>query len=206
MKNAPAAPIRGTASFAVARQQGSPDWKAPRSHLRRGRSRVRDGAISARARAAGCTPGSAARARRDERRLYPLALGPPRSHARARTGRHSRSTFGAKASSAAARGLRINRPSAKAGLDGRGYRSLVSVLGFHLDLADSRRSGARMRTVRRSKALRPRGARSRSRVLRAKRIWSSATGNRRKAYPRHGLPERQKRLGRARIRKKTPGT
>lgn len=69
-----------------------------------------------------------------------------------------------------ARDLRINRHSAQAGLGGRGHCSLVGVLGFHLDLADSRRSAARKRTVRRSKALRTRGARSRSRVLRTKRI------------------------------------
>jgi len=59
-----------------------------------------------------------------------------------------------------ARGLRINRHSAQVGLDGRGQCSLVGVLGFHLDLADSRRSAARERTVRRPKALRTRGARS----------------------------------------------
>lgn len=53
-----------------------------------------------------------------------------------------------------ARDLRINRHAAQAVLDGRGHRSLVGVLGFHLDLADSRRSAARKRTVRRSKALR----------------------------------------------------
>lgn len=53
-----------------------------------------------------------------------------------------------------ARDLRINRHSAKVGLDGRGDRSLVGVLGFHLDQADSRRNAARKRTVRRPKALR----------------------------------------------------
>jgi hypothetical protein len=103
-----------------------------------------------------------------------------------------------------ARGLRINRHSAQAGLDGRGHGSLVGVLGFHLDLADSRRSAARERTVRRPKALRTRGARSRSRVLRTKRIGDSATDGRRKAQPRPGPPDRQKRLARARNRKKTP--
>lgn len=86
-----------------------------------------------------------------------------------------------------ARDLRINRHSAQAGLGGRGHCSLVGVLGFHLDLADSRRSAARKRTVRRSKALRTRGARSRSRVLRTKRIGASATDDRRKAQPQPGL-------------------
>lgn len=85
-----------------------------------------------------------------------------------------------------ARDLRINRHSAQAGLGGRGHCSLVGVLGFHLDLADSRRSAARKRTVRRSKALRTRGARSRSRVLRTKRIGDSAMDDRRKAQPRPG--------------------
>lgn len=54
----------------------------------------------------------------------------------------------------AARGLRINRRPAQAGLNGRGHSSLVAVLGFHLDQADSRRVAARKRTLRRSKALR----------------------------------------------------
>jgi hypothetical protein len=104
----------------------------------------------------------------------------------------------------AARGLRTNRHSVEAGLDGRGHHSLVGVLGSHLDLADSRRSAARKRTLRWPKTLRPRGARSRSRALRTKRKLGLGNGHCRKAFPPHGLPDRQKRLARARNRKKTP--
>lgn len=76
---------------------------------------------------------------------------------------------------------------------------------FIVDSADSRRSAARKRTVRRPKALRT--ASSAEPFTRAPHEagLGPATGNRRKACPRQGLPERQTRLARARNRKKTPG-
>lgn len=72
------------------------------------------------------------RARRDTRYLSPVALGPPRSHARARAVRHGRSAPVLRAPWRVAHGLRTTvTPYHRAG--GRGHGSLAGVLGFHLD-------------------------------------------------------------------------
>jgi hypothetical protein len=93
-----------------------------------------------------------------------------------------------------ARDLRINRHSAEAEPNGRGNGSLVGVLGFHLDPADSRRSVARERTVRRSKALRiPRSAEPFTR-LRAKRDLGLGNGRPSQDAFAAGPPDRQKPL------------
>lgn len=76
---------------------------------------------------------------------------------------------------------------------------------FIFDPADRRRRVARKRAVRRPKALRtPWSAEPFTRAPHETGL-GPATGNRRKALPAAGLPERQTRLARARNRKKTPG-
>lgn len=128
-------------------------------------------------------------ARRDQRYLWPVAFGPPCSHARARTGRHSRTTLEAQASD-------VDRPwsSDQPSLGGSRVRRAGSRLTRGRARVSSR--SGRQPAECRAKAHSPsaegapnlveRGARSRA--LRTKRAWSSATGDRRKARPRQRAP------------------